>query len=195
MIINKRTLKRIRNLGNICDFDMENAVATLKLHFRDLSELIDDKISTEDNLIIRQEILAMIEEDMNIVPKEFRVNYRILVHDYHGYDPETVQNAFEKAKETYSFRRKATNNDKLSRMTAFFLIGFILLVPLILNNKYRWFASSTRMVSVGIAFFLELVFELFFEDGIGYFTVGRIYDNFSKKNRSRIGTIKIEKAP
>lgn len=193
MILSRRTLKRIENLGKACEFDMENAVATVNLRFQSVSEIIDMKISTAKNPVVRRDAITRLEDCLDIVPKEFKVDFRIIISDYQGYDPKIIQDAYRRGMATLAFKRKASNEKNRSRMSTFILMGLFLLLPLILNAQYNWFKFPNLIVSTTIACFLELIFELFFEEGLCYFAVTRVFNKIFADDRKRIGIIQLER--
>lgn len=193
MILSRRTLKRIENLGKACEFDLENAVATVNLHFRTVSEIIDTKLSTAEIPVVHTDAITRLEDCLAIVPKEFKVDFKIIIADYQGYDPERILNAYRSAMATLTFKRKTSNKKSRSRMGAFIMMGLFLLLPLILNMQYNWFEFPSLIVSIATVYILELIFELFFEEGIGYFAVTRVFNKIFADERKRIGTIRLER--
>ena len=191
MILSKRTLRQIHNLESACDFDMENAAATINIHFGSVSEIIDDRLSKPTDPVISSDVIKIIDDKKDIIPKEFKVNYLIKIEDLQGYDPATLEASFLRTVNTIKFREKTAKKTKRSRMTAFAVIGIILLIPLILMDKFHWFASYGKVASITIAFFLEFIFEMYFEDGIVYFTISRIYEKAGENNRNRINNIRL----
>ena len=191
VVLSKRTLKRIQNLEGICGFDMENAAASVEYRFETVSGILDKKRSRNGAPAISAETLLLFSYGLEMIPKEFKVDFRIVIGDYEGYDPETVQTALLKAVAARKDRRQATVRTARERMSAFILMGIVLLLVAILNAKFKWFASSGIAFSAVIAMILELAFELHFEEGIVYFTVKRFYEKLERTDRSRIGSIRV----
>ncbi len=191
MILSKRTLKRIKNLEGICEFDIDNAISTVHLYFKNISEICDEKLSTPGNPVISEEMVKIITNNLDIVPGEFKINYLITIDDMEGYDPTVIEAAFLRTVETMDFKRGIAKKTKRSRMTAFALIGLLLIIPVVLNTKYHWLDSYGKMFSILMACLLELIFELHFEDGVIYFTVSRIYEKAGEINRNRINNIRL----
>lgn len=183
MVLSRRTLKRMKNLESICDFDTENRVATLNLNLQTVSEIIDEKRSNADRPYIKPEAIGLIENGLELVPKEFKVDIRITVIDSMGYDSQTIQNAFTDAVKTDEYMKKKGNKENRSRKGAFVLVGLLMLLIVVFNAKNNWFAPVGFSFAAIIAFILELIFEVYFEQGISHFVVSRIYERFGYTNR------------
>ena len=189
MVLSRRTLKRMENIGNVCSFDTKKEVATLNMHFADASELIDERMSNEKKIIISPEAMDIIYDGLELVPTEFCVNYNISVDDCRGYDVKTVEKAFKQAIADNQYKKKIKKAQKHSVMSVFLVLGLALLLVisyLTVNNFFIWAGFSFPAI---IAFFLELLFEVYFEEGISYFVVTRIYEKIGFKNR--LGTISV----
>lgn len=191
MTLNKRTLKRMENLKEICDFDIKNEIATLKLDCDTVFDIIDPNISTIEYPVINKEAIQILEDYLDVVPKEFKVNFQITIKDYKEYKPDTILHAYHSALNTKTYRQKTFKKALNSRMTRFLLMGLILAIPFIFNEKYNFFRSYGTVVSTLIAFFLEFIFELFFEEGFVYFVVTRCFRKLRQNNRQRIGNIQL----
>lgn len=192
MVLSKRTLKRMENIGSVCSFDTDKEVATLNMHFADVSELIDERLSNESKLIMSQEAMDVLYDGLELVPVEFRVNYNISIDDCHCYDVRIIEEAFNQAIADRDYMSKIRKAQKHSIMSVFVVLGLVLLLIssyTVGNNVFNWAGLSFSAI---IAFVLELMFEVYFEEGVSYFVVMRIYEKFGYNNR--FGTISVRKA-
>ena len=191
MILSKRTLKRIKNIKEICTFDMKNKTATLTLRFQNINEIIDQRMGSIEDPVICAEAVKALENGLDIVPREFKVNFEITIADYQSYNPQTIQHAYLEAIERRKYKRQIFGKRERSRMGRFFALGLFLLLPVFFSTKYSWFTFFGVKISVLIAFILEIAADLLLEEGLVYFLVTRIADKFSLSNRHRIGIIQL----
>lgn len=192
MVLSRRTLKRMENLGSACSFDTDKEIATLNMHFADISELIDDKMSNEAKLVVQQDAIDLLYDGLELVPVEFRVNYNISIDDWRGYDLKTVEEAFEQAIADRDYKANTGKAQKHSVMCIFVVLGLVFLLIgnyTTKNNMFDWAGLSFSAI---IAFVLELMFEVYFEEGASHFIVSRIYDKLGYSNR--FGTVSVRKA-
>lgn len=189
MILSRRTYKRMDNIRDFCDFDTTNGTATLHLRYRSVEEVIDGRLSTVGAPVVSAGAIEMLEEYLEYVPKEFKVNFQIEIADYRGYNPEELEISYKKTMEAGDFKEKTGLNKKQSKMRVFVVVGLIMLLFVIFNSRYKWFAAVGLPLSATIAFVLELFFELYFEEGMTHFVVTQLYDRF--EDHDRFGMISI----
>lgn len=183
MVLSRRVYRRMSNIKDFCDFDPANQTATLNLNYRSADEIIDCRLSSVDSPVISTSALEMLEGYLEFVPKEFKVNYQIRIADYKGYDPSKIEEAYNKTMEVRDYREATGSSNMKSKMVAFVVVGLIMLLFVIFNSRYKWFAAVGLPLSATIAFILELIFELYFEEGMTHFLVTRLYDKFENDNR------------
>ena len=176
-------------MQSFCDFDMNNAVATMHIHFKTVSELLNMNLSSFEKPVVNEEAIDILKNAVDMVPRKFKVDFIIHIDDYQNYDAESVLTAFQSAMETYKFRNKVKNKTKKSKMSVFLVVGLLILCIYVCDSHYRWFSSAGPVFSVIIAFLIELMFEVYFEDGSVYFTVNQIYRRHEGDNRRRFGKI------
>ena len=191
MELSKRTLKQMRNLESFCDFDTRGAVATLHLRFQTLSEIVDENRGSAEEPVLRAEAIDLLKTEMERVPKEFKVNFEIEIADDRDYDPQLLERTYSRAMEIKDYRRKTHDRQKRSQMAKFVLLGSGLMLFVILNSKYKWFSSAGLPFSFTIAYLLELIFEVYFEEGMTHFFVTSVYERFDRNHR--FGAIQISK--
>ncbi len=190
MILSRRTLKRMENLENVCSFDTDREVATLNMHFNDITEIIDEKMCNGNRLVVNQEALNVLFEGLELVPVEFKVNYKIVIDNRRNYDSKTVEQAFIQAMKGRDYTFDILKTKKHSLMSIFVVLGLVLLLVSIYitgNDMLKWVGLPFSAI---IAFALELMFEVYFEKGVSYFVVSKIYEKAGTGNR--FGTIYVE---
>lgn len=189
MVLSRRTMRRMDNIKHFCDFDMEEGSATLHLNFQSVDEIIDGRLSTEKEPYVSLEAIGMLEEYLEFIPKEFKVDFQIKISDCKGYDCQKLEEAFKKTMDIRDYNESTGSEKQKSKMGVFVVVGLIFLLFVIFNSRYAWFNSVGLPLSAGIAFVLELAFELYFESGMTHFAVTKLYDKFG--NESRFGRISI----
>lgn len=181
MVLSRRTVKRMDNIKGFCDFDTEEKTATVHLKFKSVEEIIESRLSTADAPIVSTEATEMLERYLEFVPNEFKVNFSIEIEDYMGYDSEKLKEAFNNTIEVSEYRAQSGHSSKQSRMAIFVVVGLIMLMFMFFNSKYKWFSEAGLPISATIAFVLELMFELYFEEGMSHFVVSKLYDKFGTR--------------
>lgn len=189
MILSRRTLKRMENLGSVCSFDTDKEVATLNMHFADVSEIIDERMSNENKPVVHQEAIDLLYGSLELIPVEFRVNYNISIDDCRGFDSDEVEEAFKTAIADRDFRTTTQKAHKHTLMFVFVVLGLIFWFIGNYTTKNNMFGWAGLSVSAIIAFVLELMFEVYFEQGVSHFVVSKIYEKLGYNNR--FGTIKV----
>lgn len=189
MVLSRRVSRRMDNIKDFCDFDTDTETATLHLVFQSADEIIERRLSSVNSPVISESALEKLEGYLEFVPKEFKVNYQIEIADYKGYDPKKLEESFNRTMELRDNRDAAGNSNMKSKMSVFVVVGLIVLLFVIFNSRYKWFASAGLPISATIAFILELLFELYFEKGMTHFLITRLYDRFGANNRFGIITI------
>ena len=187
MVLSRRTLKRMENLGSVCSFDTDKEVATLNMHFADVSEIIDTRMSSENRLVVNEETIELLYDGLELIPNEFRVNYVISIDECRGYDSKTVEEAFSRAVAKKDYKKTVGKDHKREVMVVFVVVGLIFLVIskyTAQNNMFGWAGLSFSAI---IAFVLELMFEVYFDEGVTHFVVTRIYERLGQNDR--FGTI------
>lgn len=181
----------MKNLESFCAFDTENATATVRLFYQSASEIIDEQMSRRGETVATEEAVEQLENCMERIPKEFKVDFLISVADTKEYDTGALQNAYRNAMEIQDYKSQSTGKKKSVTMGVFVLVGSLLLLLVIFNTKYKWFTSAGLPFSALIAYFLELIFEIYFEEGMTHFFITRIYEK--AEDEGRFGTIRVIK--
>lgn len=189
MVFSKRTSRRMDNIRDFCDFDPKSMTATLHLQFQSAEEIIDSRLSTVNAPVVSADAVELLEAYLEYVPQEFKVDYQLEIRDCKCYDPQKLEASFIKTMEIRQCSERACSKGKQSKMGVFVIVGLIMLLVVYVNSKFKWFAFAGLPVSAVIAFVLELIFELYFEEGMTYFAVSKLYDRFGETGR--FGTIRI----
>ena len=192
MVLSRRTMKWIQNLERFCDVDYKKAVVTMRLHFQSVSEVTDANRSDGDNLVISTEIIQLFENNCKKVPNKFKVDFQITFEDYQGYDPEVVRSSLLNAMDIQKYRKHSIKKKKQSKMGIFLVVGTFLMLLVVLNEKNNWFAFSGITMSMILSCMLEMMFELYFEEGALYFTISKIYAICGRKRSNRVGSIRVD---
>ena len=191
MVLSKRTKRWIQNIERFCDVDYEKAVVTMHFHFESVSEIRDENLSNEENLVINDKTIKVIQGYIDKVPEEFKLDLQIAFEEYEGYDLEVIRSSFLSAMEIQKNRKAFMKKKRRSKMGLFILIGFAILILFVLIEKINGFAFAGITMSAVLTCFLELFFEIYFEEGIMYFTIFRILSIFNRGRLKRIESIQI----
>lgn len=189
MVLTKRTCRHMSNVKDFCDFDTERKTATLHLNYKNVEEIIDGRLSTECEPVVCVGAIEALEEYLEYVPKEFKVNFQIKIEDCEGYEPQKLEESYNKTMAIRDVTEKVNYSNNQSKMGIFVVVGLIMLLFVIFNGQNKWFEGVGLPLSATIAFVLELFFELYFESGLTHFVITKVYERF--ENEERFGAISI----
>ncbi len=166
MKISKRTLRRIENISDICDFDTEKGTATLYLRFDKAEEILDKQQSTPVRPVISAETIERMSRNMCIIPEEFDVVYAITIDDYQDYAPDQLLHAYKTGLENRYFRRDEENRSDHVAWLLFAMLGLAIFIFMVLGKHYGWFGIVSSVTAMVMAAILDMLFEIFFEKSI-----------------------------
>ena len=110
MKLNRHTLRQIENLKNLYDFDLENQVVTIPLHYETTDDLIDGHLSQPGKPVVSKEALDYLIDIIMSIPSVFTVDFALKVDDYGDYTHkqliEAIRNTIENAFYYYDGSRK-----------------------------------------------------------------------------------------
>lgn len=191
MELSRRALRRMEITSRFCSYDTVRAVATIRVRFRTADEIVDEALSRPGRPVIRTDAVEILQDAVDLVPKEFSVDFEIAIEDCRGHDPGTIQDAYRAAAEALDLRKEAVKRSKTTRMIAFGLIGVVLMMVVILNRRFGWFEYTGPVYKMVIAYFLDLLFEVYFEECGIFFTISKIYGTVKKRRLKRLGSVRI----
>ena len=188
--LSKRTLRRIDMLKNICDFDLENKVATIHMHFESAEEMLDLSVGNLQSPVLNSDAMHLLRGTINAVPIEFAVDVSVKIDDYGDYDKQSLIQAYKSAAETLNYRKKIAQNKKTSVICSFCVIGILFLIFSIISKNYHLFSFMGSLAVGIITLFIELVFEVFFEEGLGLFIFEKCFGRYIKSHINRFRNVK-----
>ena len=142
MELSKRTLKQIKNLSNVCEFDLQNMTATVQLHYADLSDFIDIHLSRPEKPVVSDIAVDYILDIISDIPKEFNVDFHLTVDDYGEYTHEHILEALKLTVEnTYYYYDDTRKKDNVLAVI-FIMLGVIIFAINSVGGDSGWFGSA-----------------------------------------------------
>ncbi|MDO4938404.1 MAG: hypothetical protein Q4E54_00375 [Lachnospiraceae bacterium] len=175
----------MENLKKICDFDTETGIATLHVHYDSVEEIVDSSKGDKDNPWIRDEAIDYINELMSFIPMEFDVRMSVTIDDYQDYDPDNLLEAYETVCRIRGYSEENHNKKKKTIMLCFIPVGLILLFLTVAANKNYLLEYAGPVLKMIAVILLEALFEVYFEEGIVFFTVTQVYRKVISRGDSR----------
>ncbi len=124
-------------MGSDVDFDLENRVATVPLYYDTPDDLLNVHRSRPGNPVISQETLETILDIIKEIPKEFTVEFSLVINDYGEYDHDQLLDAVLKIIEnTYYYYDEDKKKDHLLSVVLL-IAGFFLLCFEVIGNYYE----------------------------------------------------------
>ena len=176
----------MENLKGVCDFDTKAGIATVYIHYDSAEELIDPAVGTHDSPVINEEALNYIQEIVDIVPEDFKVRISLTIDDYQDYDKHVLLDAYHSCMESYVFTEKSPNKKKRILMLLFTILGLSFLALSIAARKNNWFAFGGRSFNIIAVILVEILFDVYFEESLVFFTISRTYQKITGNNSSRL---------
>lgn len=189
MELSKRTLRRMDILKNICDFDTQSGVATVFVHFHTAAEMLELSASNTKEPVLSKTAVNMLKKIIDAVPAEFDVDVSVNIDDYGDYDAEVLSRSYKAAVENLSYRKRSTQKRKTFIMSEFVIIGLFFLVLLFISEKLHMFSTVGTTLSGVITLFIELIFEVYFEEGLLFFTIEKFFGKYMQSGAKRFRSV------
>ena len=185
MIVEKRTVRRMENLRGICDFDTKEGVAAVRIHYLRTEEILDPVLSRKGFPVINDAALSKLDGLLDLVPDEFRVKVVVDVEDCGGYSTDSIKQAYDRAILKADEAEAKSDRKKGTLMILFMVLGLVLLFAAVKAQQEGWFSFGGRALSMIFVVFIDVLFEVYFEEGIAFFTVSRGYRSASDAKYGR----------
>lgn len=189
MKLNKETLRRMENLRDFCDFDTDEGIATLHLHFKNVEAILDSQRSTIGHPVLSEETIERMTENMKLIPVEFDVVFSITVDDYQGYDPEQLLKAYQDGVDKGHYAKRAQKKSANAVSILLAVIGLLLVGVKVLGRQYEWFGPASTITAMFVIGFIEIFSEIFFEESVIFFWINVSDFDLYKENFKRLAAL------
>lgn len=166
MELSKRTLRRIRNMAHICDFDTDAGIALVKLHYKTPDELVDVHLSRPGVPVVSDEAVDYLRAIIADIPKEFKVDFSLTIDDYGAYSHVQLLNSLRATIEnTFYYHDEARKKDSV--LAVVFIIAGILFLSLeVAGGLAGWYGAGGSLSRSIIETVLDVfVWALIWEGG------------------------------
>lgn len=138
---NKKTFspkiaRQVELLTKYYDIDVENRVINLELHYEKASEILITDITSKECPTFNNTVLSRVSEILGTFPLEFKVNLKIKIDDYEGYNPNKLVAAFKDSLEMFNYGvYKSKNRRWITSGFLVFISICVLFTRLFLGNN------------------------------------------------------------
>lgn len=183
--LSPKVSRQLELLDKYYDIDKENRVITLTLHYKKASDLIDEELSLDKTIQIKQDVLVKISDVIDTFPIEFTTNVQLVIDDYEDYKKEEIVESLVDALEMFRYTYDSHRTKKWLQAAILIVIGIVTLYGLYSFHRFNWIADE-RMANmlgeigtiVGWVFIWQAVSILFLEErkynDINQITIARI---------------------
>ena len=166
MELSKRTLRWIENMASDIDFDLEKRIATVPLYYEMPDDLLDPRRSRPGNPVISVDALDSLLDAVKEIPKEFDVEFSLVIDDYGDYDHDQLLQAIQKAIEnTYYYYDEDKKKDNVLAVIIM-TIGILTLSFQVIGNYYGLFGTEGTIPTDMISSILEIFAWVFVWEGV-----------------------------
>lgn len=157
MKLSKRVLKRAKNLSKSFDFDMENRVATIPLHYATPEEMLDMHISSPLKPIVSDDTIDYLGELMTCIPGEFSVEFNLTIDDYGEYSHELLLRALKITIEnTFYYHDENRKKDNILAVV-FIILGILMLALETIGGMDGWYGGQDSLSDTFIETILDVM--------------------------------------
>ncbi len=136
MELSKRTLRWIENMGSDIDFDLGKRIATVPLYYETPDDLLNVRRSRPGKPVISRDALDSLLDAVKEIPKEFTVEFSLIIDDYGEYDHDQLLEAIQKSIEnTYYYYDEDKKKDNVLSVI-FLIIGIMILCFQMIGGYY-----------------------------------------------------------
>ena len=196
MKLSKRVLKRAENLSKSFEFDMENHIATIPLHYETPEEMLDMHISSPSKPIVSDDIIDYLGELMTSVPGEFSVGFELTVDDYGEYSHESLLDALKVTIEnTFYYHDENRKKDNILGV-AFIIIGILLLAMETIGGADGWYGAGDSLSAMFIETILDVMVWVLTWEGAAliFMTYANESTSFSQAMKRFHGLVFLDKS-
>lgn len=185
--LNKKTLRQMENLKDICDFDLENQVASILIHYDSYEEIIDKHLSRPNRPVISNETVEYLTETTAVIPNSFRLDISIQIDDYGEYNHKQLLDSIKEViEDTFYYYDEHSIKQKVLGIT-FIAIGILILAVKIAGKLTGIFGPTDAVYFEVLDTILDVfVWVLLWEGGYILFVRYEEDDTIFKK---KIGAI------
>lgn len=165
MELSKRVLRQVENLSKTYEFDMEKRVATIPLYYDSPEELIDIHLSSPGKPVVSDDAIDYLCEVVSYIPKEFDVDFKLIIDDYGDYNHDSLMNALRATLEDtfYYYDEDRKKNNVLAIF--FIILGILMLALETVGGMTEWYGVSGGLSDTIIETILDVLVWVFAWEG------------------------------
>ena len=184
MQLSRRALRQIENLPKSYEFDMEEHIATIPIHYTSPDKLLDPYLSTPECPVVSDDAIDYLCDLVSDIPAGFNIKFALSIDDYKEYNPTSLMHAIQDTIENTFYYHD--ENRKINNMLGviFLVIGLIILVYSIVGRTSGWFGNEQLISYNIIETILEIIVWVFLWEGAAL--IFFVYDSESTYFNRRI---------
>lgn len=136
--LSEKSKRQLAILEKYHDIDYENRTIDLELHYKKISDILEDDVSTKNYPKFKRVILQRASEIIDGFPLDFRVNLKLKIDDFEGYSSNEVMESFKDSLEMFHYAVYREKNKNWVLAVIFSVIAAFVLF-------FRIFASSNEI--------------------------------------------------
>ncbi|MGM9874171.1 MAG: hypothetical protein ACI31G_04655 [Bacilli bacterium] len=129
-------------LNNYYEVDEENMIATIKLKYHCIEDILDTAIISKTTPVFSREILEKLNYLIDEIPLGYKINIDFYIEDFLNYDIHDILKSFNDSLEKIQISNRKTNRRKHLVAAIFVILGISLLFLMIIGNNKSWFGSE-----------------------------------------------------
>lgn len=153
----KRILKQIENLSDIFEFDLNNNIAKIPLHYDTPEDLLDMHLSSPKKPVVSDDTIEYLEALISYVPKEFSVDFELIIDDYLEYDPESIMRALKITIENTFYYYDETRKKDNVLAVVFLILGMMILALETVGSMDGWYGAINGVSNAIVTTILEVL--------------------------------------
>lgn len=139
------------------DFDPERGIATVPLYYETADDLLNERRTRPGKPVISAEALDVLLNTVKEIPKEFTVEFSLIVDDYGDYTHAQLLDAILKALENTYYRYDEDRKKDNVLSVILMIIGFLVLAFQVIGDYYGLLGAEGTISSDIINAILETI--------------------------------------
>ena len=165
MELSKRTLRQIKNMSNMFEFDTENKTAVIPLHYETTDDLLDTHLSSPKKPVLSDDTIDYLREKIACIPKEFTVEFALTIDDYGEYSHEALMQTMKSMIENKFYYHDENRKKDNVLSVALLIVGILILAFQAVGSFAGWYGPEGSIIDTVIETILDVLVWVFVWEG------------------------------
>ncbi len=164
-------IRQLDLLSKYHEVDFERRIVTLTIKLEKATELINTKVGSKSHPVLDAFFLETASDAIHALPADFKLDFKLEIDDYEGYDPDVIFDALKDSLELFNYdytKEKKKNTVKMSLLIFIGVFIFSLLFYLcsfgFIKNEVSHNIIHEVIYTVACVLLWEGVYILFLPD-------------------------------